>query len=67
MSRYVLTPLAKEGIREIVAYLRARNPQAAKKVRGELRSAMQLLASFPELGHFRTGFAIGGGASLGGT
>jgi antitoxin ParD1/3/4/toxin ParE1/3/4 len=54
MPRYLLTDPAKDDIREIVAYIRQRSPQAAKKVRAELRDAMQKLAAFPGMGHLRT-------------
>ena len=53
MPRYVLTDLAKQDIRDIVGYLRQRNPEAARKVRLELRQAMQKLAHFPYIGHLR--------------
>ena len=53
MARYVLTELAKRDVRDIVAYIRRRSPQAAKQVRAELREAMRLLAEFPHIGHLR--------------
>jgi antitoxin ParD1/3/4/toxin ParE1/3/4 len=53
MARYLLTDPAKQDIRDIIAYIRERNPEAANKVRGELRAAMQTLAAFPYLGHRR--------------
>jgi plasmid stabilization system protein ParE len=57
MARYVLTDLAKDDIREIIAYIRQRSPQSAKKVRAELRSAMRNLADFPHIGHLRPDLA----------
>src|SRR5688572_7790365 len=53
MPRYVLTDAAKDDVREIVKYVRARSPQGAKRVRNELRTAMQRLAAFPNIGHLR--------------
>lgn len=53
MPRYALTDLAKQDVREIIAYVRARSPQSAKRVRAELREAMRLLADFPGMGHRR--------------
>ena len=53
MSRYVLTDLAKQDVREIVSYIRKRNPQSARKVQAELREAMRRLAEFPLIGHYR--------------
>lgn len=53
MARYVLTDPAKQDIRDIVDYIRRRNPDAAKKVRTELREAMRRLAEFPYMGHLR--------------
>ena len=53
MARYVLSEPAAEDVREIIAYLRARSPQAAKKVRADLRAAMRMLAEFPHIGHVR--------------
>jgi plasmid stabilization system protein ParE len=40
-----------------VDYIRSDNPTAATKMRRELQSAMQRLANFPEIGHFRTDLA----------
>ena len=53
MPRYVLTDPAKQDVRDIVAYIRKRSPEAAKGVRAELRAAMQTLAAFPYMGHCR--------------
>ena len=57
MARYVLTESAQADVREIVAYIRKRSPQAAKRVRGELRQAMQRLVEFPGIGHLRLDLA----------
>lgn len=53
MGRYLLTPSAKNDIRDIVQYIRDNNPRAAAKVNQEFRAAMRRLADFPEMGHFR--------------
>ncbi len=53
MPRYQLTDPAKDDLREIIAYIRQRSPQAAKHVRTDLREAMRKLAAFPHLGHLR--------------
>jgi antitoxin ParD1/3/4/toxin ParE1/3/4 len=53
MAPYLLTNLAKADVREIVSYIRKRSPEAATRVRGELRDAMRLVAEFPGIGHLR--------------
>jgi antitoxin ParD1/3/4/toxin ParE1/3/4 len=53
MGRFLLTGPAKADIREIVAYVRERNPSAAPKVRQNLQQAMRRLADFPGIGHVR--------------
>jgi antitoxin ParD1/3/4/toxin ParE1/3/4 len=51
MARFVLTDDAKQDVAGIVAYIRRDNRDAAKRVRGELRAAMQMLADLPGIGH----------------
>jgi len=53
MGRYVLAAAAEADIRDIIAYIRLRNPGAAKRVKAQLREAMRKLADFPGLGHVR--------------
>lgn len=53
MTRFVLTPLAKEDLDEIYEYIRKDNPDAALRVLNSLRNAMRKLAEMPEMGHFR--------------
>jgi plasmid stabilization system protein ParE len=53
VPRYVLTESAKADVRSILDYLKERSPDAAKRVRTELRSAMSKLAAFPHIGHRR--------------
>ena len=47
MGRYVLSAPAKSDIREIVACIRQRNPDVAKRVRRELQEKMRRLSDFP--------------------
>jgi antitoxin ParD1/3/4/toxin ParE1/3/4 len=53
MARFVLTDDAKQDVSGIVAYIRRDNRDAAKRVRSELRAAMQMLADLPGMGHAR--------------
>lgn len=53
MPRYTLTPQAKQDVREIVAYVRKRSRQGAKRVSSELTFGFKRLAEFPEIGHVR--------------
>jgi plasmid stabilization system protein ParE len=53
MGRYHLTGPAKDDIREIVRYIRERNPSASVSVRRELQAAMRRLGDFPGMGHVR--------------
>jgi plasmid stabilization system protein ParE len=53
MARFVLSDPAKQDVRDIVAYIRKGSPEAAIRVRRELRAAMQNLATFPYMGHRR--------------
>lgn len=57
MSRYVLTPLAREDLFEISRHLHPRSPAAERKVRHRLRGAMRDIARFPGLGHQRDDLA----------
>lgn len=52
-AKYVVTDSAKADVREIIAYLRQRSPQAAKTVRLKLHSDIRRLGDFPHLGHSR--------------
>jgi len=54
VTRYVLSPEAKEDLREIRSYLVGQDGQRlARYVLHEITAAMRLLASHPEAGHFR--------------
>lgn len=53
MSRFVLTPAAREDLVEIVDFLREENPDAARRVLRTLRDTMGRLARTPGMGHLR--------------
>lgn len=53
MSRFVLTPSARQDLDEIEEYIAQDSPNAARRVMLELQAAMQRLAEFPNLGHRR--------------
>jgi plasmid stabilization system protein ParE len=52
-ARFVLTPAARDDLTEISTYLRQDSPEAARRVRAELREAMRRLAQSPRMGHIR--------------
>jgi antitoxin ParD1/3/4/toxin ParE1/3/4 len=54
VTRYLLSPEAKEDLREIRGYLVSQGGKSlATYVLQELRAAFRLLASRPQAGHFR--------------
>ncbi len=53
MSRFVLTPAARGDLEEIVDFIAQDSPDAAQRVRRELRNSMRMLANTPGMGHFR--------------
>ncbi len=54
MTRYILSPEAKEDLREIRGYLVSQGgSRLARYVLQEITAALRLLASHPEAGHFR--------------
>ncbi len=53
MSRFLLTPTAKEDLREIAEFIRQDSPEAAKRVLSKLRESMAKLAGTPLMGHLR--------------
>lgn len=57
MSRYLLSPEAREDLRDIRDYIAADDPAAAERVLAELRTAMRRLAQLPEIGHLREDLA----------
>lgn len=50
MGRYVLSAAAEADLKDIISYIRQRNPSAAKRVKARLREAMRKLADFPVSG-----------------
>jgi antitoxin ParD1/3/4/toxin ParE1/3/4 len=54
MSRFVLTPAARGDLEGIVDYIAKDSPDAAQRVRRELRDSMRKLARTPGMGHFRS-------------
>ena len=58
MSRYRLTPLAKDGLRRSLLYVRDRfGREAAIRVRNAYAAAFQRVADKPSLGHRRKDLA----------
>ncbi|MDB5292833.1 MAG: hypothetical protein JWL69_4074 [Phycisphaerales bacterium] len=53
MARFVITPLAKADINDIVAFIRRDSRDAAKRVRAKLRRELKRLADFPGIGHLK--------------
>jgi len=53
MSRFVLTPAARGDLEEIVDFIAMDSPDAAQRIRRELRNSMRMLARTPGMGHFR--------------
>ena len=54
MSRFVLTPPAKDDLREIRRFIGKDNPDAALRVVAALRKRCRMLARRPYIGHTRT-------------
>src|SRR5215207_5784697 len=57
MSRFVLTPAAREDLLEIVDYIREDSPEAAQRVLRKLQDSMRRLARAPGMGHLREDLA----------
>ncbi len=53
MSRFVLTTIAAQDIREIYTYIAAERPGAASKVRERTLIALKRIAEHPGIGHVR--------------
>jgi plasmid stabilization system protein ParE len=53
MSRFVLTPAAREDLLEIVDYIREDSPDAAQRVLRKLKDSMRKLSRAPGMGHLR--------------
>jgi toxin ParE1/3/4 len=50
---FIVSPRAETDIQEIIDYIAQDSPAAAIRVLNELEAAMDLLASFPGIGHPR--------------
>jgi plasmid stabilization system protein ParE len=46
----VLAPRALRDLEDIAAYLNDRSPSASRKVLGAIKSSIETLAAFPEIG-----------------
>ncbi len=57
MRRFALTPAAADDLAEIFDFLRAENPDAARRVLQKFREAMDRLARTPGMGHLREDLA----------
>ena len=57
MARFVLSPEARDDLREIRGFIARDSANAARRVLSELRAAMSRLAEMPEMGHFRADLA----------
>jgi plasmid stabilization system protein ParE len=54
MSRFKLTPRARQDLDEIEDYIAQDSPNTARRIVLELRAAMRRLAEYPNLGHRRS-------------
>ena len=50
MPRYVVSPLARQDLKEIYRYIARDNPSAAKKLRERLVEKLRLVGRNPEFG-----------------
>ena len=57
MSRYQISPLARQDLIDIRNFIAKDNRTAARKVLARIRIACRALAKRPELGHLRTDLA----------
>jgi len=53
VTRYVLTPIAEEDIREIAAWIAGHNPSAAVRFVDAAYDAFEFLADHLAIGHYR--------------
>ena len=53
MSRYRLTPVARDDLAEIFQYIQQDSPQSARRVLSKIRAAMRRLGENPGIGHTR--------------
>lgn len=57
MAHFVLSPEARDDLREIRDYIARDNVEAARRVLRELHTAMRHLAEMPQMGHVREDLA----------
>jgi toxin ParE1/3/4 len=57
MKRFVLTPAAEADLIDILDFISADNPVAARRVLVDLRNSMRQLARMPKMGHLRDDLA----------
>jgi len=57
MSRYQISPLARQDLIDIGNFIANDNRPAVRKVLARIRTACRFLAKRPELGHLRTDLA----------
>ena len=57
MARFVLSPEARDDLREIRDYIARDSSEAARRVLVELREAMRRLSEMPQMGHLREDLA----------
>ncbi len=53
MTRYALTPIAEEDIREIAAWIAGHNPIAAERFVDAAYDAFEFVIHHPAIGHYR--------------
>ena len=53
MSRFILSPEARDDLDEIIDYIARDSPQAARRVLEKIKDAIVLLAEMPMIGHLR--------------
>jgi plasmid stabilization system protein ParE len=53
VAQFVLSPEARDDLREIRGYIARDSSEAAQRVLTELRTAMRRLAEMPQMGHLR--------------
>jgi len=50
MSRFIISPLAKQELKEINSYIATFNSNAARRLINRIKQQCKLLADFPEMG-----------------
>jgi plasmid stabilization system protein ParE len=57
MSRYQISPSARQDLIDIRDFIAKGNRAAARRVFGQIRAACRMLANRPQLGHLRADLA----------